>query len=79
MAHLLLAAFTAAAAPEPYPIPGQGAVAWRNGCTSRCALLIMLHGAGGDGDKMARDSARRRSLPRCPWPAAHSLARSSAA
>lgn len=42
--------------PQPYPIPGQAAVAYKNNCTTQCALLIMLHGAGGDGQKMAADS-----------------------
>jgi type II secretory pathway pseudopilin PulG len=46
----------ALAAPEPYPISGQGAVAYKNNCDSNCPLLIMLHGAGGDGEKMAQGS-----------------------
>ena len=50
-----------AAAPEPYPIAQpaghEGAsVAFRNNCTTNCALLIMLHGLGGDGQKMAAGS-----------------------
>lgn len=41
-----------------YPIAGPGAVAYRNNCTAaKCPLLIMLHGAGGDGEKMAADSS----------------------
>ena len=31
-------------------------VAYRNGCSTNCPLLIILHGAGGDGQKMAADS-----------------------
>lgn len=46
----------ALAASVPYPISGRGAVAYRNNCNSSCPLLIMLHGAGGDGQKMAQDS-----------------------
>jgi predicted esterase len=50
-----------AAAPEPYPIAQPdghmgASVAFRNKCTSDCALLIMLHGFGGDGEKMAVSS-----------------------
>jgi pimeloyl-ACP methyl ester carboxylesterase len=42
---------------SPFPIAGQGAVGYRNNCTaSKCPLLIMLHGMGGDGEKFAEDS-----------------------
>ena len=47
---------------EPFPIPGDGAVAYKNGCSSNCSLLIMLHGAGGDGEKMAVDSTMHDKL-----------------
>lgn len=42
--------------PEPFPIPGQDAVAYRNNCTTSCPLLIMFHGMGGDGQKFSEDS-----------------------
>lgn len=45
-----------AAAPVPFPIPGEATVAYKLNCTTNCPLLIMLHGAGGDGEKMAGDS-----------------------
>ena len=52
----LLAALSSAATPVPFPIPGTRAVAYKNNCTTSCPLLIMLHGAGGDGQAMADDA-----------------------
>ena len=58
-----------AAAPEPYPIAQpaghegahEGAsVAFRNNCTTNCALLIMLHGLGATFPFSA-------AIPRTPW------------
>jgi len=58
---MLALSTVAVATPEPYPIAQPAAhsgrsVAFKNNCSTSCPLLLMFHGYGGDGAKMAAGS-----------------------
>jgi len=50
---VLMLAALAVATPVPFHIPGDGAVAFKNNCTTHCPLIIMLHGASSDGQSFS--------------------------
>jgi hypothetical protein len=54
LVSVLILAVRAAAQSTAIGMPaGVTGVAYRNGCSSGCALLIMLHGIGGSGPNFA--------------------------